>query len=80
MKAIKTKYIGATNYRCSRVSASDEDGNRIVLTWCHNLNGEENHRAAAYALRDKMGWKGELITGGLRDCYVHVFEPRMISQ
>lgn len=73
MKAIKTKFHGPGNVRGSRVSATDEDGNRIVLGWNHALNALENHRGAAYALRDKMQWKGELITGSLSDCYVHVF-------
>jgi hypothetical protein len=75
MKAIKTKFLPCTNFRGNRIKATDEDGNAVTLSWDHGLNAEENHRAVAYALRDKMGWRGELITGVLRDCYVHVFDP-----
>ena len=39
-------------------------------------NEEKWHRQAAYALRDKMGWDGELITGGVKGAYVHVFLPK----
>ena len=74
MKAIKTKFHGPTNYNSARVSANDEDGNRIILSWDHALDTKENHRAAAKALCKKMNWDGGLITGSLRDCYVHVFK------
>jgi hypothetical protein len=73
MKAIKTIFVPATNTRGSRVKATDCDHNNIVLSWEHELASEENHIRAAYALRDKMRWTGKLVTGGLRDCYVHVF-------
>lgn len=74
MKAIKTKFHGPGNVRGSRVSATDEDGHRVVLDWSHTLSSEANHLAAAYALCAKMNWPGELVTGALRNCYVHVFK------
>lgn len=78
MKAIKTTFLGPTNTQPSRCKATDEDGNSVVRTWDSELSPDENHRKAAYALRDKMDWArhGELITGGLKDCYVHVFVGR----
>lgn len=73
MKAIKTKYIGPGNVRGSRVVATTEDHNRIVLSWDSSKNSEENHQAAAIALCEKFGWYGTLVTGCFPDCYVHVF-------
>jgi len=34
------------------------------------------HAKAAGELCRKMGWKGVLHGGGLKDCYVFVFAPR----
>ena len=55
MQAIVTKFLGATDYRGSRVKAKCQGGT-LTLSWDHALNAEENHRAAARALRRKMGW------------------------
>lgn len=76
MKAIKTKYIGPTNTKPSRCSASDCDGHRVTLTWDQGLDAEEMHRQAALALCERMGWRGKLVTGSFPDCYVHVFAER----
>jgi len=76
MKAIKTKYHGPGNVLGSRVSASDEDGNKVVLSWDNALDTTENHTAAAKALCRKMKWPNKLIMGSLKDCYVFVFYPK----
>jgi hypothetical protein len=73
MKAITTKYHGATNTRGSRISASDMDGNRVSIPYPHDLSGEAVHRAAAEALCAKMGWTGELAGGATKDGYAFVF-------
>ena len=73
MKAIKTKYLGPTNFKGSRVRATDEDGNSIILSWDHALNSDKNHEAAAQALCDKMDWEGRIVGGSLKDCMVWVF-------
>ena len=73
MKAIKTTYKGPTNTRGSRIIASDEDGNKVTTSYPYELSGEAVHRKAAEALRDKMGWKGNLISGSLKNGYVFVF-------
>lgn len=76
MKAIKTTYKGPTNTRGSRITASDEDGNRISICYPRELSGMDAHAKAAVALCSKMQWDGVLHGGGLKDCYVFVFAPR----
>jgi hypothetical protein len=76
MKAIKTLYLGPTNYKGSRIKATDQDRNHITLNWDHELNADENHKAAAKALCEKMNWQGELIMGGFPKYNVHVFATR----
>lgn len=75
MKAIKTIYHGETNTRGSRITASDEDGNRISIPFPHDLSGMDCHAKAAMALCHKMGWAGTLHGGSLKDGYVFVFAP-----
>jgi hypothetical protein len=73
MKAIKTVYHGPGNVRGSRISASDEDGNRITIPYPdHAGMGMEAHAVAAKALCEKMGWDGKWYGGGLKNCYVFV--------
>jgi len=72
-KAIVTKYHGPTNARGSRISASDLDGNRVVVSMDYTLNSDSNHERAAVALADKMGWKGNLAGGALKHGYAFVF-------
>lgn len=74
MKAISTKYIGPTNSRGSRIKAFDSDNNQVTISYPYELSGEDVYRKAAEALRDKMGWTGELIGGGTKDGYVFVFK------
>jgi hypothetical protein len=73
MKAIKTKYKGPTNYRGSRIIASDEDGNKVTISYPYELSGEAVYRKAADALCSKMGWSGNLVGGSLKNGYVFVF-------
>ena len=71
---IKTRYLGPTNYRNSRVVAThkwaDGDTKRVVISWDHNLDAQDNHLAAAQALAAVMfdqsrapGFNGGKITG-----------------
>ena len=73
MKAIETRYVGPTNTRGARIIARDSDNNRVTISYPHELSGEAVHRKAAEALRDKMGWTGELISGGTKRGYCFVF-------
>lgn len=76
MKAIQTHYLGPTDYRGSRIVARAEGGNRVVVPYPYELSGEAVYRVAAEALRDKLGWTGELVGGGLPDGgYAFVFAP-----
>jgi hypothetical protein len=54
-QAIVTKYHGPTNLRGARVSARAEAG-RVRVQYDHALNGSDNHKAAAQALVNKLGW------------------------
>lgn len=81
MKAIITKYHGPTNIRGARISASDEDGNRVMISYPHEESGGmKTHRMAAIALCQKMGWAGVLYAGSIKHGYVFVFgeEPYAI--
>ena len=73
MKAIRTRFYGATNHRGSRIVATDGNRNSYSIPYPHELNSDEAHRKAAYALRDKMAWKGELIGGGFKNDEYWVF-------
>jgi hypothetical protein len=71
MYAILTKYLGPTDSRGSRVSASFSS-RRLTIVWDDALNVDENHRAAAQAMLKKLShesgieaWAcGELPGGG----------------
>src|ERR1700733_1724485 len=73
MKAITTTYHGPTNTRGSRITATDENGNRITISYPYELSGEAVHRAAALALCAKMNWTGRLTGASLKRGYVFVF-------
>jgi len=76
-KSIVVRYLGATNFRGSRLVAEADGGNRITVDYDHGLNHNERYAAAAVALCDKMGWEGDLIqAGGVGNyCAVFVFAP-----
>ena len=75
MKAIVTKYHGATNTRESRYSATDMDGNRVSIPTDHALNSDGNHDAVALALCRKMGWlRHNLMRGGIKGGNVYTFD------
>ena len=78
LQAIVTKYHGPTNYKGSRISARAEAG-RVVLAYDHALNPDENHKAAAQALAERLGWKeaigypalaGGALPGNAGYCFV----------
>ncbi len=73
MKAIIVKYLGPTNSLGSRLKASDMDGNSVVVPRDHSLGHDELRIDAAKKLCKKMGWKGTLAHGFLKNDYVFVF-------
>jgi hypothetical protein len=78
MKAIVTKYHGATNFRGARISATAEGVGRIYVSYPHKLSGEDVHRLAAETLCKKYGWELPLVGGGLPDLtgYAFCFIPK----
>lgn len=85
MKAIITKYIPATNTKPSRVKATAEGVPPLIMS-CNaamdkldydELQDQNMHHVVANALRDRCGWTGGLIGGGLPDQsgYCFVFKP-----
>ena len=76
MQAIKTKYIGPTNTRGSRIQASCE-ARTIYVPYNYALDSDGNHRAACEALLLAMGWTADQsaryadMVGGWHDnaCY-----------
>jgi hypothetical protein len=66
MQAIQTKYHGPTNTRGSRLTAKCDAG-RVVVSYNHSMNGQQNHRAAAIALAAKLDWDGDWQGGQLPD-------------
>ena len=79
MKAIKTKYLSATNTRGSRISAMDSSGNNVTISYPLELSDMNAYAKAAIALCKKMGWTGTLHGGELSDGYVFVFAPKRIT-
>lgn len=65
MKAITVTYHGPTNFKGSRLIASDRDGNRAQVSYRSELNHDDNFRFAAIALCKKMNWDGKLVHGSL---------------
>lgn len=68
MQAIKTKYIGPTNFRGSRIKATCAAGS-VTISYPYKLSGQACHRLAAETLAKKLGWTdqryGALIGGCL---------------
>jgi hypothetical protein len=85
MQAIMTKFLEPTNFRGSRVKAIADAGS-LTVSWDYSLDFESNHRAAAEALRDKLGWTtefyGDLVGGALpgnHTGYAFVFVNKLAS-
>ena len=80
MKAIETKYIPATDYKGSRIKATDGDYS-TTISYPHEYNTEDAHAQAALAHCRKMKWFASerewghthLIGGGTKKGYVFVF-------
>lgn len=67
MKAIRTRYIGASNHHPARILVDDGDGNRLTVaadSVDYELSRrEEGHVRAAMALCARMQWTGTLQGG-----------------
>jgi hypothetical protein len=49
---IRTKFLGPTNHRGSRIKAETLSGKSVTIPWNYGLNIDGNHRAAATACLD----------------------------
>ena len=58
MQAIRTKYLGPTDTRGSRIRASCDAGS-ITIPYPHELSGQAVHRAAVDALLIKLDWASD---------------------
>lgn len=76
MKAIRTRYIGPSNTRGSRIIASDGDRNSLSIPYPHALTTDDAHELAAYKLMQKMGWPNELNGGGFQNDNYWTMLPR----
>lgn len=76
MQAILTKYLGATDYRPSRVKAWCQAGS-VTVSWNHDVDVEANHAQAVQALLTKLGWglikdwQSGGLPNGSGNAYVH---------
>jgi hypothetical protein len=57
MLTIATKYIKATDTRCSGIRVSTY-GKNMFIAWQHDLSGTENHQWAALQLCLELGYSG----------------------
>lgn len=63
-QAIMTAFLAPTNHRPARVKATADAGS-ITVSWDHALGVDDNHKRAAMALADKLGWLGHWHGGSL---------------
>lgn len=73
MKCIRTRYMGPTNSKGTRIVADDGDGNSVYLARDTARAVEEDMFAAAVALTNKMKWRGELRGGWHKQAMYWVF-------
>jgi hypothetical protein len=62
MQAIRTRYIGPSNVRGSRIQAKCE-ARTLYMPYDHALNLEGNHAAACEALLLVMQWSPKRVGG-----------------
>lgn len=71
MTTIITRFVGATNYKGSRIIADAGLKRRITVSFDHASSNP--HRDAAIALCQKFGWTGSLVEGGMERGSAFVF-------
>lgn len=66
MKAIQTRYHGATNHKGARIVAMADGVKNLTMSYPYELSGAAVHAAAAVALCKRMNWDyGRLVSGVL---------------
>ena len=71
-QAIETHWVGPTNHRGSRIIATTERRDPLTHAWDYALTSDENHHAAADALRAKLDWPAIVAGGSTRKGYAFV--------
>ena len=77
--SIRTKYLGPTNYRGSRVrvwrgdSSYRDDPNSLEIGWDYSSEVSENHSAAVSAYVGRAGWDGQWMCGATESGCVAVW-------
>lgn len=67
MKAILTKYVGASTTKPAYYKASDSDGHTAIVKESQADGSENGHDKAAIALCHKMSWRSnDLVQGGIK--------------
>ena len=66
MQAIRTRILGPTNTKGTRVKAQITNGASVTLPFDSGLNSSDNHRNACHVLQTKLNWLtvSELMIGG----------------
>jgi hypothetical protein len=63
LKAIETKFLGATNHKPARVVATSTGGHRLVVSWDDGLCDASNHTRVAQALAKQLSWNMQYVMG-----------------
>lgn len=82
MQAIRTKYIGPSNVKGSRIQAKCE-ARTIYLSYDSELSEYENHKGACAALVRAMGWEvdgySDMVGGVFDNAYYWVFDGKRLQ-
>lgn len=75
MQVIRTKYIGATNHKSSKIMARTTSGITRFYFYNHEMTAQGNHLYCAQKLARELGWPGKYYAGDLdASTYVWVRE------
>jgi hypothetical protein len=77
LQGVFTRWLGPTNNRGSRIKAVTGSGHTLTVPWDYSQGTSENHRSAAIALVQRLGWQyEELVTGTIPQGYAHTLLVR----
>lgn len=81
-RTIQTKYVGPTNSHGARIKATCSHGSSVYLAYDCQLDGRENHDAAAILLAemhfptDPYGIETKLLRGdGIKTGWIYIVVP-----
>nr|GAT42304.1 predicted protein [Mycena chlorophos] len=73
-QSITTKYHGPGNVRGARITAKASAGHKLTVRYDHSKGTDENHRDAAMALAEKLGWSGDWVMGNCEHGIIAVLD------